>query len=348
MRVAFGVRDDVASVPGGDVVQIERTAVWLERQGIDVVSGPHGAALLERCDILHLFNHPEPTAAAELAALAERRGRPVAVSTIFWTKDVLRAATGSRLPTRVAARLVGVDQLARVYRWERRRAQTPEARLFAAADLLLPNSAAEAALVRQEFPATRSALTVVVPNAAEMLGSGATVIRTPAVLSVGRIEPRKATHLLVEACARMGVPLVLVGAPDSTGYGAQVVDRLTRTGGRHVPHAGRDELGELFAGHAVHAMASWYETPGLASLEAAAAGCAVVSTERGSATEYFLDDANYCDPARPGSVARALEAALSAPPAPGLRTRAMAFTWDLAARTTASAYRQLIDGPSRA
>ena len=45
----------------------------------------------------------------------------------------------------------------------------------------------------------------------------------------------------------------------------------------------RQELAEHYARAQVHALVSFRETPGLVSLEAAALGCAVVSTDRGSA-----------------------------------------------------------------
>ena len=45
------------------------------------------------------------------------------------------------------------------------------------------------------------------------------------------------------------------------------------------------------------ALPSWFETPGLAALEAALAGCSVVITPFGSTREYFGDLVEYARPA---------------------------------------------------
>jgi glycosyltransferase involved in cell wall biosynthesis len=104
----------------------------------------------------------------------------------------------------------------------------------------------------------------------------------------------------------------------------------------------RDLLAYFYAA-AVHAQVSWYETPGLASMEAACGGCAIVSTDRGSTREYFGDLVHYCDPWSQESIEAVLRAALAGPPDPALRETILArYTWDLAARDTIEAYRQVL------
>ena len=65
-------------------------------------------------------------------------------------------------------------------------------------------------------------------------------------------------------------------------------------------------LASACAAARVFALPSWFETPGLAALEAALAGCAVVITPFGSPREYFGDLVEYARPDRPGEVSRAL------------------------------------------
>ena len=89
----------------------------------------------------------------------------------------------------------------------------------------------------------------------------------------------------------------------------------------------------------VHALPSFRETPGLASLEAAAMGCAIVSTNWGSAFEYLDKDAKYCSPGSPQSMRSALEAAWASPPSKALSERIRReYTWKSAAEATAKAY----------
>jgi glycosyltransferase involved in cell wall biosynthesis len=89
----------------------------------------------------------------------------------------------------------------------------------------------------------------------------------------------------------------------------------------------------------VHVMPSWFETTGLVSLEAALAGCNVVSTSRGHAREYLGDLAWYCQPDDPTSIRSAVQAAWNAPARPALRERILSeYTWRHAAIATLMAY----------
>jgi len=86
-------------------------------------------------------------------------------------------------------------------------------------------------------------------------------------------------------------------------------------------------------------LASWFETAGLSSLEAAAMGCNVVITRKGDAHEYFGDEAEYCDPASPTSIREAIERAASSEPNLLLQQKIYSdFTWSKAASRTFEAY----------
>jgi glycosyltransferase involved in cell wall biosynthesis len=97
---------------------------------------------------------------------------------------------------------------------------------------------------------------------------------------------------------------------------------------------------------AVHVLPSWFETAGLTSLEAAAAGCAVVSTDRGYAAAYLEQEAHYCDPGDPGSIRRAVRRALAAGPSERLRQRVLErFTEERSAAEVDRVYRSVDTAP---
>jgi hypothetical protein len=76
------------------------------------------------------------------------------------------------------------------------------------------------------------------------------------------------------------------------------------------------------------------------SLEAGAAGCNIVSTDRGSAREYLEEMAWYCDPRSVESVREAVQAAYEAPRSERLREHIQEhFTWRQAAEQTVEGYR---------
>jgi tetratricopeptide (TPR) repeat protein len=97
----------------------------------------------------------------------------------------------------------------------------------------------------------------------------------------------------------------------------------------------------------VHALPSWYELPGLVSLEAAWFGCNVVASDWGTIWEYLGEEAYYCEPTRPDTIRDAVIRALRDPPNPRARARAESLSWDTAARVIARIYRSLLDERGR-
>jgi hypothetical protein len=146
------------------------------------------------------------------------------------------------------------------------------------------------------------------------------------VLCVGRIEDLKNQLTLIRALRDEPLRLVLVGDENPLHRGfARAVRRAAAARPRTLLLSGlsRGLLLSAMAAARVHVLASWFETAGLVSLEAAACGCAVVSTSRGYARAYLGDEAHYCDPGDPRSIREAVLAALQRGPAEGLRRRVL-------------------------
>jgi glycosyltransferase involved in cell wall biosynthesis len=128
------------------------------------------------------------------------------------------------------------------------------------------------------------------------------------VLCLGRIEPMKNQLMLAYALRGSGRKLVLMGGSSDPNYLAL----CKHWGGDdlvHIPSQPPSMVASALKAAACHALPSWWEVPGLASLEAAAAGCPVVATECGTIRHYLGDDARYCDPADPASIREAVLAA---------------------------------------
>jgi glycosyltransferase involved in cell wall biosynthesis len=228
--------------------------------------------------------------------------------------------------------------------------------LLSRATLLLPNSRAELDLLHENFPETRNIPASIVPNGVERSmfaretpgnlpeASGA---RNPFVLCVGRIEPRKNQLNLVTALSETSLPVVMVGRISHRAY-AEAVRRAMKASDRIIAAVDPAQLVAFYCAAQVHAQPSFYETPGLASLEAAATGCPIVVTGRGSQREYFGDNAFYCDPFLPESINSAVLRAWNREPLQeDLReTIQQQYTWDVAAKRTCEAY-QMILGQSR-
>jgi glycosyltransferase involved in cell wall biosynthesis len=123
------------------------------------------------------------------------------------------------------------------------------------------------------------------------------------VLAVGTLEPRKNLARVVEATARAGVELRLVGAP---GWGDAGV------AGKHVTWLGRiedEELAAAYRGARSLVFPSLYEGFGIPALEAMACGTPVV-TSVGSAMEEVVGEAAILvDPLDVASIAAGIETA---------------------------------------
>jgi len=101
-------------------------------------------------------------------------------------------------------------------------------------------------------------------------------------------------------------------------------------------------LYSAFSAAKVHALPSWFELPGLVSLEAAWFGCNVVGTEFGTLRDYLGNAAFYCNPGDPSSIKTAVMAAYEAPKDPTLRSLAGEFTWERTACAIWDNYRETV------
>jgi glycosyltransferase involved in cell wall biosynthesis len=372
MRVLFiNSRSDALRSPGGDTVQAQKTQAALESLGVTVeVRAADDLQALPEVDLAHIFNIQEPGPAWRALQRLEGAGVPVVLSPIYW--DMLaywyEMAVQSIALWRGLARVLGKGTAKRTYlAWQRMKNPSKpdwqtQRRLLLHARRSLPNSQSEADLLQRFFNlrADFQHKVTVVPNA---IDTG--LYETPPapsqafeqqyglrdfVLQVGTVNPVKNQLGLIEALYDHPVPLVFIGPlhPAYADYNVACKQRAAQRGRvifiDQLPH---DQLPGIYALAAVHALPSWRETPGLVSLEAAAAGCRVVTTSIGSTRDYFGDQAWYCYPDDRASIRRAVEQALAAPRSDGLRQRVLAeYTWGKAAQATLNAYQQTLTSRS--
>jgi glycosyltransferase involved in cell wall biosynthesis len=368
MRVLMVGRQDMDSVPGGDTIQMRETKLALEKLGVDVTTAAAGAVPpVSGFDILHIFNldQAEQVLASQKDVL---NGKPrIVVSTIYWhhTGHWFNEAVRTRPSWKLVRRTLGYARSQRLYAaWQsfklRRGKQGRSLKqALSIPAQILPNSRAEVDHLRSVLGARGippSKITIV-PNGVKRdlfdphplpdSGFSKEYGLKGFVLEAARIQSAKNQLLLIEALFDLPVPIVFAG--QASPYEREYVERCYARGAErgNVHFIGAKSPGELagiYALASVHVLPSWRETPGLASLEAAAAGCRVVSTDVGSAREYFQDLAWYCDPRDPASIRQAVVEALKAPPSNRLRTRVLErFTWEMAAKATLTSYIRALD-----
>lgn len=353
MRTLIIVRPNAATRPGGDLVHAQRTAEALRRLDVHVDILPSATPDASGYDVAHVFGIFEPDLAATQLDALRQQGKPVVLSPIwldlseyFTTAPKVERALADDDVESVKRRLRRVRD-ARAFRfWRDRREREAQRRLekqrqlVARADVLLPASDIEARLYVEKFAPS-------VPMIVAPLGVDTQAFDVPraavraGVLCAARIESKKNQAALLYGLRDVDVDVTLVGDAYDERYLA-LCRRWATPRTTILPHASHAEVLELMARAAVHAHPSWFESPGLSSLEAAGTGAQLVVGNRGTEPEYFDKRVEYADPADPTSIREAVLRALRRgrrESGDELELRVRAFTWERAAQATLQAYR---------
>ena len=330
--------------PGGGETQMLGLVDALRETGIDARLWRPWEERLAQSDCLHLFGSvPEHLPVVEAA---RRHDVPVVLSTITWFDLASYWRQPRSLPGRLRAAGGFLARAAcpRIPSWRRR--------LYHAVDLALPNSNAEAEQLVRHFGLPYERIHVV-PNGAAIRFADADpgpfaelVGGVGFVLCAGRIEPRKNQFGLLRAMKGANVPIVILG---NVVPGCESYARACRTiAGPHVRFVDRFDhhdpmLASAYAACGCLVMPSWYETPGLAALEAAMTGTPLVLPDGGSAQEYFGDAAAYVKPGDLQSIRHAVFAAILRGRSSSLAQRVRrAFSQLAVARATRQAYERVL------
>lgn len=346
-KILFNTSRGAFSDAGGGEMQLLHTKKGLEGLGFEVkILEQIGYETdFKQFELLHNFNIHRDN--KEIVLKAKKEGLPIAVSTIYWPslKNALLWNHGFGKAKAVAAELINrLDVLG----------FSAVRKMLNAADVLLPNSHAEAAALEGIFSIKPEKI-FVVPNGVEKRFFSAKPEMFEEkfgfrdfVLYVGRIEERKNVLSLVRAMDGLEEKLVVIGGPTSNSKG--YFGQCQKEAGKNVvflpPLRHENPLLEsAYAACKVFCLPSWYETPGLAALEAGLAGANLVVTEEGCTKEYFREHALYVKPASVPDIAEKIGIALEREKGKGLQQHILEnFLWEKAAEKTAEAYGAVLHG----
>jgi glycosyltransferase involved in cell wall biosynthesis len=356
LRVLLVLRSDGTSRYGGDTRLARETLGALRTIGVDAdlveteTPDPSGR------DIVHIFNVGEPSKCELQMDACDAAAVPYVLSPIwldlreFWGRgkafeQTLKSTKNAADAEAKLCRLRTADNERLIGRFERScmdRDLRTQHDLLRRARVLLPSSATEArdCMVRL---GVRDVPMVVVPIAANLEPESAWQNERFGIVSVGRVETRKNQLTTLFGLRADDIPIDVIGL---------TIDReLVDSGLRWCPRAHfhgrlpREDVVQILGRAAIHAMPSWCETAGIASLEAAAAGAQIVVGDRGAEYEYFGEDAEYADPADPESIRSAVLRAVARPPrsrGDALDRRIRKITWRFSAEETLRAYRMAL------
>jgi glycosyltransferase involved in cell wall biosynthesis len=366
LRILFQARQNIFKDRGGDTVQLEGTCKYLRKMGVIVDFDSSIDAYCSSYDIVHLFNITQPEETYLQLLNARNQGKPVCLSTIYWNMDKLDKENAKFINNKYSIR----DQLkyftkrclgclkseykadAIIFNLKRSESiLSLQEKVLRNSEILLPNSNEELCQIIRDFPFTANARSRVIYNCIDpeifLEGRanrnwGTAHGLDKYVLCVGRIEPRKNQLRLLNAMHKSEIPVVCVGRPMNDIYYSEV-KRAKKASDILIEEINQKELKDIYASAYVHVLPSFYDTPGLVSLEAAAMGCNIVTSEIGCQREYFKEMVEYCDPNDERTILRAIEIALSKVwPNEILAKHVLSnYTWNVAAEQTLEVYKEL-------
>lgn len=330
MKVLFQIRPDYLKNPAGDTVLMVNTGQKLKNLGHEVAVSADPNILLTDFDLVHIFNIARIKESYLFFLNAQKQKKKIVVSPIYWN------------PRTYLQHKEMKSQALAVWNFM----QPMRARLVRECDLLLLNSQLEIDGLKKDF--TQTAPCKVIPNGYpdEFTLIGPEIFRQhflnlPAkfVLCVARILPHKNQAWLAQKCHELGLPLILAGPVNDQSYFEKVRNFSNVT---YLGVLQGELLASTYAAAKVHALPSWFEIPGLSSLEAAACGTTVLTTNQGSTPEYFQNYAVYVDPRDEASLNQGLQTALTFSPIPLTEHIRNHFPWSKVVPEIANAYQKVL------
>lgn len=370
MKVLMQSRNNFFTLRGGDTIQLEKTKAELEKLGVEVDFSLDFNPDLSNYDLVHLSNVTRIQETYLQVKNAKKQGKKIVLSTIFWPMDEFekQGQIGIR---KIVNSFFGIDNQERIKAFARF-IKDKDSRNIATknlwrvgytkmqnyvvnnVDYFLPNSEMEMDEFCKLFNIKKKRYKVI-PNA---IDSNVATLQmeskiptefekyTNAIICVGRIEPRKNQLALVKALDQSGYKLVLVGAvsDNQKGYFEQIKEIMDRNKEfYYIPRIDNSKLYQLYKVCKVSTLPSWLDTPGLVSLEAAAMGCNLAISSKGSTTEYFGEYAEYCLPDDIEGIRKAIDKAYSKSINDDLKNKIFGnYTWEIAGKKTLEAYEEVL------
>jgi len=357
LRVLLQNRSNAFSHPGGDTGIMNGLHDGLTALDVEV----HASAELEDMsgvDLVHLVNLTILPASRRFAQNALRHNIPYVVTALYedWPRFLDKSNATLGLFEDYAQS--GYDKGLFENRLAELRRIPPAAKLenefvAKAARALLASGEREAARLRKDFPEAADGVHVVPFGISvvehlssdfknefrQRMGIGSFV------LCVGRLETRKNQLMLLKALEEDDLTLLFVGGGFTYQPAYEKLCRTFRRQGSNLffGQVSALQLAALYSTARCHVLPSWYELPGLVSVEAAAYGCPVAASTWGGVEDYLPSDGFFaCQPDDPVSIRKAVFQAIESNPIPELARRARQFTWQKSAEQTLQIYENIL------
>ncbi|MCG8374152.1 MAG: glycosyltransferase, partial [Balneolales bacterium] len=291
MKVGFIAPLSIAAVNGGVRTQAFQTAEALKNNGIEVEFISPWQKSID-VDLVHVF-----AAGIETLGIISRCKE-------LGIKVVLSPVLFSNRTARVIANVLRIEKLMGKIGSGVRSEFGIKAEACKLVDRILPNTSDEASLIQKGFGIPDSKIQLV-PNGVEtrFLDAKPTLFWSQYeelkdfILFAGQAgAERKNVIKLLEAAPSIERSIVIIGSFYENEYGHKCKKLANQTSNvtliDPLPH-NSEILASAYAACHTFVLPSYFETPGIAALEAALAGANIVISERGVTKDYFSGFARF-------------------------------------------------------
>ncbi len=323
LTILFNTYPVAFDCPGGGEVQLLKYMEALESLGVRTLRYDpwNPQPQFDAADIVHYFS-VQAGSWRFSHHVKHVRKLPLVVSSIIWIDDPAK---------------YGMDEIKHNLHY---------------ADHILPNSQAECDQLAQVFSMDSALFTPIVNGVDDIFFKQCApnifrehyFIQNPFVLCMGNIEERKNQLRLIQALKGTGIHIVLAGQEREAEYTAQCRQEADETVHFIGTIAHGSELQRsAYAACDAFILPSTLETPGLAALEAAAAGCKLSVTQEGCTKEYFKEFATYLNPYDINSIKNSVVTTLNSDINKNISKYIHEnFTWNHAAKQLIAVYEKLL------
>jgi glycosyltransferase involved in cell wall biosynthesis/Tfp pilus assembly protein PilF len=357
-KILMQNRPNAFTNPGGDTVLMKNLEQHLLARGVEVCIDLEGTKNLASYDLIHLFNFATPELTEAYARRAQAAGKPFIVTTLYEDRPKFFSQMHALYENLVSYINCGQPQ----HQWGnylQRASMVRPSEIWANhwtasnAKNLIATGKNEALALDGDYR---------VSNKVEIVHVGREVVESEVdqeifkretglkdfILCVGRVELRKNQLMLLKALENS--ELTVVFATGGFTYQPEYLEacRVFKRKGKTI-FLGRlapELLASAYKAARVHVLPSWYELPGLVSLEAAAYGTEIVVTKNGTTEDYFGAQAFYCAPNDDHSIRFAVEQAYNRAVSNGknniLATQVRQFTWENSSEQMLAVYNKTL------
>lgn len=375
MKVLMQIRANIFTCPGGDTVQMQKTKEYLEKLGVKVDLSLELRPNLSEYDVVHLFNLTRVQETYIQVQNAVEQNKPVVFSTIYWPNSEFEKIGGMGIRG-FLGKVLSINQmeslkaLIKFLLWGNHdegtrmlithKYQDMQRYILEHVNVYLPNAMEEMEQIAIHLGYKAEAdKIIVVPNAIDTVYAKKALEQETKefdeyadwIICVGRIDTRKNQIKLIQAIKDTDYKLLLVGkcSPGQKKYYKKVMEMIQ--GNPNICYIGQipnEKMYQLYKVCRVSVLPSWFETPGLASLEAAVMGCNIVVSPKGTTQAYFGDYAFYCDVMDSASIKEQIDKAFEKQYDESFREKILnEYTWEAAAKATLKGYKKALEEPKK-